>query len=71
MKTYKVSLMRLAYDYADVEVQAVDEDDARDKAKDVACEGDLDWRDEEVTGIYVGKTTMLEPCDPRHEPDYE
>lgn len=71
MKTYKVSLIRLAYDYADVEVQAVDEDDARDKALDLVGEGDTDWRDEEVESVHVGNITLLEPYDPRNEPDYE
>lgn len=71
MKTYKVPLVRVATDYCDVEVRAEDEWEARDKALEEAYTGDCDWRSEEVVEVYPKEPVELEPCDPRHEPDYE
>lgn len=70
-QTFKVTLVRRTLDYCDVEVEAEDEWDARAKAMDTAYEGDCDWRDEDVDEIYPREPQLLEPCDPRNEPDYE
>lgn len=71
MKTFKVTLVRRTLDYCDVEVQAEDAWDARDKAVSLAYEGDLDWRDEDVDEVYPKEPEELEPEDPRNDPHYE
>lgn len=71
MPTYKVTLVRRTFDYCDVEVEAEDEWDARDKAMDIGCAGDCDWRDEDVDEMYPKEPELLEPYDPRNEPDHE
>lgn len=71
MPMYKVTLVRRTLDYCDVEVEAEDDWDARDKAMVQAFAGDCDWRDEDVDDVYPREPVLLEPCDPRNEPDYE
>jgi hypothetical protein len=71
MKTFKVTLIRTTQGYCDVEVQAEDEWDARDKALDLAWDGGCDWTDSNTTDIYPKEPEELEPYDPRNEPDYE
>jgi len=70
MKTFKVTLVRTTLDYCDVEVEAEDEWDARDKAMDFVYEGDCDWRDEYVDGVYPKEPVELEQDDPRADPHY-
>ena len=56
MAKYKVEMVRVTYSYANVYVEADSEQDAENKAADMAIDGDIEfeiggWEDE-VSDIY-------------------
>lgn len=71
MKTYQVLLARRTYEDCWVEVDAVDETDAVDKAYAEVDAGAVDWQNHTTDEVWTEDLREVVPFDPREEPDYE
>ena len=60
MAKYRVYMQRSIMEYAEVEVEAADEQEAEDKALDMACEGDVEFDPDFAPELEITETEILE-----------
>ena len=60
MAKYRVYMQRSIIEYAEVEVEAADEEEAGDKAWDMACAGDVEFDPDFAPELEIIEAEILE-----------